>query len=52
MLPKIIILIINRSFIPFPYIVLRGKIPQKHHIILKCLPVLPLLQPYGKSIFF
>lgn len=44
---------IKKSFIPFSEnIGLRGKIIQKYHIILKCLPVLPLLQPYVKSIFF
>ena len=46
-------LLMKKSFIPFPEnIGLRDKITQKYHIILKCLPVLLLLQPYVKSIFF
>lgn len=49
------ILMIKRSFIPFSFrkwIGLRGKITKKYHIILKCLSVFPLLQPYVKSVFF
>lgn len=41
------------SLIPFlENIGLRGEITQKYSIILNCLPVFPLLQPYVKSIFF
>lgn len=50
---KIRILMIKKSSVPFSEnIGLRGKITQKYHIMLKCLPVFPLLQPYVKSIFF
>ena len=53
MLSKIIILMMKKSFIPFSEnINLKSKIAQKYHCILKCLPVLLLLQPYVKSIFY
>ena len=52
MLSKIIIPMM-KSFIPFPEnISLKGKTAQKYHFILKCLPVLLLLQPYVKSILY
>ena len=53
MLSKIIILMMKKSFIPFSEnINLKSKIAQKYHCILKCLPVLLLLQPYVKSILY
>lgn len=50
---KIRILQIKKAFIPFcENIGLGGEITQKYPIILKCLPVFPLLQPYVNSTFF
>lgn len=47
------ILLIKKAFIPFyENIGLGGKITQKYPIILKCLPVFSLLQPYVNSTFF
>ena len=53
MLLKIIILMMKKSFIPFSEnISLKSKIAQKYHFMLKCLPVLLLVQPYVKSILY
>lgn len=53
MLLKIIILMMKKSFIPFSQnISLKSQIAQKYHFMLKCLPVLLLVQPYVKSILF
>jgi hypothetical protein len=50
---KIRILRIKKTLIPFSENISWGsEIIQKYPIILKCLPVFPLLQPYVKSIFF
>lgn len=46
-------LLIKKAFIPFyENIGLGGEITQKYPIILKCLPVFSLLQPYVNSTFF